>query len=146
MGIPVQETLWRRVSIEEKKLKGELVTQRHWVRLWLGNARASRCQKSNGREGGTDLFSRAVHELVHQLNDRHFRPLFLQISKRRIHEWPEIWRDHNVLASRLIDEVGDAGSRIPGGDHEGDALCADDSERGGGIRECVWASRCLGSA
>lgn len=55
-----------------------------------------------------------VFEGWHKLDDRNFGPLFLQNSDCRIYKRLEILCDYYVLASRLIDEVGDSGSRISG--------------------------------
>ena len=55
-----------------------------------------------------------VFEGWHQLDDRGFRPLFLQNSNCCICERPKILRDYYVLAFRLSDEVGDSRSRISG--------------------------------
>jgi len=55
-----------------------------------------------------------VFEGWHKLDDRDFGPLFFQNSSCRIYKRLEILCDYYVLASRLIDEVGDSGSRISG--------------------------------
>jgi len=78
-----------------------------------------------------------VFEGWHQLDDRDFRPLFLQNSNCRICKWLEVRRDQDILAPRLIDEVGNSSGRIPGRNREGDTFCTDDPELGGGIRDRV---------
>jgi len=78
-----------------------------------------------------------VFEGWHQLDDRDFGPPFLQDSNCRICKRLEVRCDCDVLASRLIDEVGDTRGRIPGRNREGDTFRADDSELCGGIRDRV---------
>jgi hypothetical protein len=82
-----------------------------------------------------------VLEGWHQLDDRNLGTLFFQDSNRRICKRLEVRCDYDVLASRLVDEVGNTRSRIPGRNCEGGTFCADNSKFGGGIRECVWTSR-----
>jgi len=78
-----------------------------------------------------------VFEAWHQPDDGAFGTLFLQNSNCRICKRLEVRCDYDMLAFRLIDEVGDSRSRIPGRNREGGTFCADDSELGGGIRDRV---------
>lgn len=55
-----------------------------------------------------------VFEGRYELNDRDFGPLFAQNSSCRIYKRLEVLCDYYALASRLIDEVGNSGSRISG--------------------------------
>ena len=78
-----------------------------------------------------------VLEGWHRLDYRDLEPLLFQDSDRRICERLEVRCDYNVLASRLINKVGDSGSRIPRRNREGSTLGADNPELSGGIRDCV---------
>lgn len=78
-----------------------------------------------------------VREGWHQLNDGNLGPLFLQNGNRRVYKRFEVRCDDEVLALRLIDEVGDTRGRIPRRNSEGNTFGADNSELGGGICDCV---------
>ena len=73
----------------------------------------------------------------HQLSERHFRR---QNSNHRIYEWLEI-RCNNVLAPRLVDEVGNASCRTLEQSCKGNLFCTEDSKRGSVIRGTILASR-----
>ena len=78
-----------------------------------------------------------VLEGWHRLDYRGLESLLFQDSDRRICERLEVRCDYNVLASCLINKVGDSGSRIPRRNREGGTLGADDPELSGGIGDCV---------
>jgi len=82
-----------------------------------------------------------VLEGWHRLDDRNCRPLLRQNSNRRIHQRLEIQREHDVLGSSLIDEMGNGRGRIPRRNREDGTLGTDDSERSGGVGDRVWTSR-----
>ena len=84
-----------------------------------------------------NFFWEQILENWHRLDDRNLESLFRHYSDRRICERHEVLCNYNVLASRLIDEVGDCGSRISRRNREGDTFSADDPKLDGGIRDCV---------
>ena len=72
-----------------------------------------------------------------QSDDGNLGPLVLQDRNCCIYKQLEVRCDYDVLAPRLVEEVGDAGGRIPGRNCEGGTFRADDSELKGGIRDRV---------
>jgi len=82
-----------------------------------------------------------VLEGWHRLDDGNCGPLFRQNSNSRIHQWLEIQREHDVLGSSFIYEMGNSRGRIPRRNGEDGTLGTDDSERSGGVGDRVWTSR-----
>lgn len=76
-------------------------------------------------------------EVWHQLNGGYFGPLLLQNDDCRIYKRPEIKCDYDVLASCLIDEMGNSRGGISGRNREDDGFRTDDSDLGGGVCDRV---------